>query len=252
MASSIQNFTITKFSKFESENWYHYPQRSNLSITFNDKKENDEIQVVIQYKGSNLKEIILFNNNTEKVVTSLLAKSPCIGIKQKNKQNGNLLSRFQISLIDDNEFRNCLLYLKSCKFNENGYKSNDETCSELSIVTNMTDQKSTQSQIRNNKNSTSQIDLDSVATKRSWSLSNGKSQLLEQPTKIPNLQQPNVSQPILQQQNVSQPILQPQILYQFIPQYMNHFTPPFQQNTISETTSESRRPAKTAKSNPTF
>ncbi|KAI5955871.1 hypothetical protein KGF54_001373 [Candida jiufengensis] len=143
---AIYNFKLTKYSKFESKNWIHYPQRSNLSISFNNSNtininflnkelENDEIKVVIQFKGSNLDEFIILKSNKDKILTTVLAKSPSIGIKQINKLNGDLILRFQISLIDDDEYKKCLEFLKHCEIGEFDKTRNDNTISTISSST---------------------------------------------------------------------------------------------------------------------
>ncbi|KAI3403988.2 hypothetical protein KGF56_003255 [Candida oxycetoniae] len=112
MATSINFFKINKYSTFRQNTWVHFPQRTDLSINFLQK--TDEIEVLIQWKGTNLDRHILFL--TAKVTTSILRKSPCIGVKQCDSL-GKILFRFQISLENDAEFVKCSEMFENLKLN---------------------------------------------------------------------------------------------------------------------------------------
>ena len=128
--ATIHNFTLKKYSKFDHNTWTHHPYRTDLSITFIEPAHlattKEDIVVIVYWKGSPIDKYTLLING--KVKTSILAKSPSIGIKQTVVSSGDLMFRFQISLVDDVEFEKCHELLKKCTFQlanrTEGYKNN--------------------------------------------------------------------------------------------------------------------------------
>ncbi|KAI5970421.1 hypothetical protein CANMA_000584 [Candida margitis] len=119
----IHNFTLKKYSKFTHNTWSHHPYRTDLSITFiqpakdggGSSNTDKDIEVVVHWKGVPVDKYTLFVN--DRVRTSILVKSPNIGIKQCHlTKSGDLIFRFQISLVDDAEFEKCHSFLRSCQF----------------------------------------------------------------------------------------------------------------------------------------
>lgn len=113
---TIHNFTLKKYSKFDHNSWSHHPYRTDLSITFIEattRSTNQDIDVIVHWKGSHIDKYTLFMN--DKVKTSILVKSPNIGIKQCVLGSGDLIFRFQISLVDDAEFEKCRMFLQICE-----------------------------------------------------------------------------------------------------------------------------------------
>ncbi|RCK65782.1 hypothetical protein Cantr_01548 [Candida viswanathii] len=117
MPPQVYNFNINKFSVYQRDKtWQHFPQRSELSISFI-RDQSDEISVVVHWRGTNLDSFSLLV--TDKCVTTVLCKSPSIGVKQCDKY-GNILKRFQISFTEDNEYTKCCDMLTLVyKFNVN-------------------------------------------------------------------------------------------------------------------------------------
>ncbi|CAL1201135.1 unnamed protein product [Candida parapsilosis] len=109
----IHNFTLKKYSKFDHDKWIHQPYRTDLSITFIETAtiNNKDVDVIVHWKGSSIDKFTLFL--TDKVKTSVLVKSPNIGVKQCIVSTDNLILRFQISLVDDAEFEKCRQFLQS-------------------------------------------------------------------------------------------------------------------------------------------
>ena len=61
MPSQAYNYNINKYSVYKSDtnSWYHYPQRTNLSVTFvYNGDQADQIDVIVHWKGSNLVRIL--------------------------------------------------------------------------------------------------------------------------------------------------------------------------------------------------
>ena len=60
MPCQAYNYNIDKYSVYKSgtNSWYHYPQRTDLSITFvYNGVQADQIDVTVHWKGSNLVRI---------------------------------------------------------------------------------------------------------------------------------------------------------------------------------------------------
>ncbi|MCP8717959.1 MAG: hypothetical protein M5F18_01510 [Asgard group archaeon] len=54
MTQQIYHFNINKFSIFQrNQNWYHFPQRSDLSISFV-SGQSEEIAVTVYWRGATL------------------------------------------------------------------------------------------------------------------------------------------------------------------------------------------------------
>lgn len=121
--ATIHNFTLKKYSKFDHNTWIHHPYRTDLSITFIEPAHlattKDDIVVIVYWKGSPIDKYTLIIN--DKVKTSILTKTPSIGIKQTVVSSGDLMFRFQISLVDDGEFDKCHEVLKRCTFQETNW-----------------------------------------------------------------------------------------------------------------------------------
>ncbi|CCG22095.1 hypothetical protein CORT_0B03870 [Candida orthopsilosis Co 90-125] len=126
---TIHNFTLKKYSKFDHNSWSHHPYRTDLSITFIEAttgSTNQDIDIIIHWKGSHIDKYTLFMN--DKVKTSILVKSPNIGIKQCVSGSGDLIFRFQISLVDDAEFEKCRMFLQICELKHAHSPSAVEGC----------------------------------------------------------------------------------------------------------------------------
>ena len=54
MPSQAYNYNINKYSVYKSDtnSWYHYPQRTNLSVTFvYNGDQADQIDVIVHWKA---------------------------------------------------------------------------------------------------------------------------------------------------------------------------------------------------------
>ncbi|KAK6459279.1 uncharacterized protein RJT20DRAFT_14953 [Scheffersomyces xylosifermentans] len=101
----VLGFKIRKFSEFNEPEWLHYPQRSHLSIHFVQSAQNEySVDITILWKGATLRTINF--DTSDDTVSSIVAKFPSIGFKQSTSM-GVILSRFQISFNDREEYERC-------------------------------------------------------------------------------------------------------------------------------------------------
>lgn len=123
-------FTLRKFSKFvfdkrtditgednqltaKNNRWFHYPQRTGLSVTFysqNRNSVNNGIIIMVYHKGEKLETATIEELFTRNV--SFIAKYPALGFKQI-EERGNTIKRFQLEFGGLNEFSDCCDFLRS-------------------------------------------------------------------------------------------------------------------------------------------
>lgn len=126
--SAVSVFTLRKFSKYifdpeeitrdesggqrgRKNSWFHYPQRTNILITFYDSDKGTTL--LIYHKGTRLEIVQL--EEVFRSHFSFIAKYPAIGFKQIEPR-GKTIKRFQLEFASMDEFNACYEYLKHKEF----------------------------------------------------------------------------------------------------------------------------------------
>ncbi|KAK6465387.1 hypothetical protein DFJ63DRAFT_332816 [Scheffersomyces coipomensis] len=95
--ADLSSYNIKKYSVLKGDgNWFHYPQRTGVIITF------------LPIKGANILSISITHKATELIDSiSIMAKSNAIAFKQSDTVTQRT-NRFQISFESKNEYNECI------------------------------------------------------------------------------------------------------------------------------------------------
>ncbi|EGV63977.1 hypothetical protein PSN45_003945 [Yamadazyma tenuis] len=125
--SLVTSFDIRKFSKLvlwdtpppddidasqmAVNSWFHYPQRSALSVTFIQAK--DYVTMFVYHRGSRLERVKLELGDAN---CCFVERYPSVGFKQ-TRDSGRVIKRFQVGFAKASEFKGCVEQIKKLGLN---------------------------------------------------------------------------------------------------------------------------------------